>query len=393
MLGEGGGLVGISAAEEILSTGTRITILEKRPSILQKFIDYDVALRIETMLSERGIKIYTETEAVRILRVSSRLRIETENDAFVADIVIISTGVIPNSELASQCDLPIGESGGIKVNTTMQTDDPAIYAVGDCVESPHVLTGAADYWPLGSVSTKMGRIAADNIFGIESHYSGSVGSAMFGFRDVAVARTGLTLRATTKHGIDAETIVVAGSDRAHFDPSANDVFIKMIADRTSRLILGAQGFGRGDVVPRIQLLATAISRKMTLDEFYKLDIGYSPSFNSPIDIAQTACLVLANKLDGLIRTVHPDDFVRIDADTVFISLCPAEDFARHEIPGSINVPLERLRREGLPYSHNRSLILYSRTSAGAYSGYRYLVSRGYGNVRVLEGGYLFYAAG
>jgi NADPH-dependent 2,4-dienoyl-CoA reductase/sulfur reductase-like enzyme/two-component sensor histidine kinase/rhodanese-related sulfurtransferase len=388
----GGGLVGISAAEEILRTGTRITILEKKASILQKFVDIDVAVRVERLLSDRGIKIRTGTEAMRIRRDSNRLFIDTGSETFAGDLIIVSAGVTPNSELASQCDLPVGNSGGIVVDSKMRTTDPSIYAVGDCVESPHVVTDDAEYWPLGSVSTKMGRIAADNICGLNSDYSGSVGSAMFGFRDVSVARTGLTSRAAIKSGFDLETAIVAGKDRAHFDAKANDIALKIIADRKTRVILGAQGFGNGDVVTRIQLFAAAITRKMTLDEFFKLDIGYAPSFNSPIDIAQTGCLVLANKLDELIRTIHPDDLDTLAEDTVFVSLCPASSYMHHEIPGSINIPLERLRRDPFPYDFDRSIVLYSRTSAGAYSGYRYLLAKGYTKLRVLEGGFLFFDA-
>jgi len=206
---------------------------------------------------------------------------------------------------------------------------------------------------------------------------------------MSVARTGLTTRAAWRHGFDVETAVVVGKDRAHYDAAAADITIKVIADRHSRVILGAQGYGEGDVATRIELFAVAISKGMTIDEFFKLDIGYAPSFNSAIDIGQTACLLLTNKLDGIVETVHPDELCPDDGYT-FVSVSPSSESNRFGIRGSINIPLERLRTDRFPYDQSRRIVLYSRTSAGAYSAYRYLVSRGYREIRVLEGGYLFY---
>ncbi len=389
----GGGLVGISTADELLKTGARITILEKKKYILLQLFDRDVAVRIEAELRRRGIQVHTDVEVTEIYRRGDKLGIDTTSDgeaaSHTADLIILSTGAAPNSELARRAGLRLGATGGVVVDRYLRTSDESIYAVGDCAESTHIVTGKAEYLPLGSVSTKMGRIAADNICGIDAEYTGSVASAMFKLREMSVARTGLTTRAAWKHGFDIETAVVTGKDRAHYDEKAADITIKVIADRKSRVILGAQGYGVGEVVARIELLAAAVWNRMTIEDFFRLDIGYAPSFNNAIDLAQTACLLLANKLDGIVRTIHPDKLDELEG-VALVSVSPPHRAQRFEIGGSLNIPLERLRRDRFPYDRSRRIVLYSRTSTGAYSAYRYLISRGYTELGVLEGGFLFY---
>ncbi len=388
----GAGLVGISITEALIQTGKRVTILEKRRNILVHMFDFDFAKKIENELKRKGIKIITGVEMTKIEETASGLNIHTSDRTFQGDVMIIATGVRPNSELARKAGLEIGSSGGIKVNTRLQTSDENIYAIGDCAESINLISGKHEYWPLGSISTKMGRIAADNIAGIPTEFEGSLGTTLFRLIDVNLACTGLTERDAFKNGFDTLTAVTVGLDRAHYLESAEDIFIKVIADRKSQMILGAQMFGKGDISTRIGVFALAISRKLTLDEFFKVDLGYAPAFNSPIDIIQTGCLVLKNKLDKLVRTISVEDF---DARKVeykgIISVCPFAVYSRFFIPDSISIPLENLRFSSIPFEKDDGIVLYSRTSSGAYIAYRYLISQGYSKVMVLEGGYEFWS--
>jgi len=259
--------------------------------------------------------------------------------------------------------------------------------VGDCAETVSLITGRHEYLPLGSVSTKMGRMAADAIAGRPAAFQGSIGTAMFKIFDVNAARTGLTAELARERGFDAETVVITGLDRPHYTPGAAYVCIKVIADRTSRRLLGAQGFGRGDVVERIRILAGAISQSLTLPQIFALDLGYNPAYNMAIDIAQTACLVLENKIDDLFTSMRMPEFRDHLEELHIVDVSPLSEYTEHSIPGSINIPLENVRREEIPFERGEKVVLYSNTSSSAYEALRFLTSRGYTDLHVLEGGY------
>jgi rhodanese-related sulfurtransferase len=294
--------------------------------------------------------------------------------------------------LAKNAGLDIGEQGGIKVTPSLQTSDPAIYAVGDCVEGFNCITQKSEYWPLGGISTKMGRIAGDNIVGRQNEFCGSVNTAMFKIFDINVARTGLTLQKAQEYGFDPEAVTIASLDKAHYYEHAEYVVLKVIADKKTRVVLGAQGYGRGDVIAKIQLLACAVTQSLTLNDVFNLDLGYAPPFNTPVDLVQTACLVLSNKLDQLFKTITLEEFEQQkDHIAGIVDVSPLSEHTFHAIPGSINIPLENIRLEGIPFEKDENVILYSRTSSGAYQAYRYLITRGYAHLRVLEGGYVYWA--
>jgi NADPH-dependent 2,4-dienoyl-CoA reductase/sulfur reductase-like enzyme/rhodanese-related sulfurtransferase len=387
----GGGIVGISAAEELQDAGARITILEKKEYLMQGMLDRDMALHVQAELNRKGIKILTNCQVNQVESVGTSLRIRTSSGSHDADLIIISAGVAPNVELARNAGLEIGPSGGIRVDRHLKTSEDSVFAVGDCAESIHLLTGKHEYWPLGSVSTKMGRIVADNICGRAVEFPGSVGTALFRIRDLNVARTGLTTRSAWKEDFDVISTVVAGKDHASAGQNGEDlIMLKIIADRKSGRLLGAQCFGRGNVAGKIEIAAIAISNGLTLIDVFRQDLGYSPAHNNPIELTQTACLMAQNKIDELVSVITPDELDTHEGPIHIVSVCPANTHQEHEIPGSINIPLERLRSERLPFPKSASIVVYSSTSAGAYKAYRYLALHGYTSVRVLEGGYLFW---
>jgi rhodanese-related sulfurtransferase len=292
--------------------------------------------------------------------------------------------------LGKKAGLATGEFGGITVNKYLQTSDKNIYAIGDCTESINFVTGHNEYLPLGSTSTKMGRIAADNISGRKMAFKGFISSAMFKVFDVNVARTGLTKVNAEANGHEVISVLVSGLDRAHYFSNAAMAFIRVIADKNSRILLGAQGFGCGDVVSSIELLSCAIMKSLTIDEVFDFDVGYAPPFNSPIHFSQTACLVLANKMDGLLATITCKELQDNLSSYTIIDVSPLYDHTTHSIPGSINIPLENLRNSEIQLNSDKPVVLYSKTSSGAYGAYRYLITKGYSELFVLEGGYDFW---
>jgi rhodanese-related sulfurtransferase len=286
--------------------------------------------------------------------------------------------------------LKIGKAGGIIVNEYLQTSDPGIYAIGDCVESLHLITKKSTHLPLGSVSTKMGRIAADNICGKKMKFPGSIGTVMFKIFNINVARTGLTQREAEESGYKVSTIIVSGLDKAHYYKNAAYIILKIIADKERGILLGAQGYGRGDIIKSIEILACAISTSMTLADIFTIDLGYYPAFNNPIDIIQVACLMLQGKMENFYKSITVTDFENERKNLDIVDVGPAVEYMYSSIPGSINIPLENLRTVDLPFNKRAKIVLYSKTSSAAYEAYRYLYAKGYKNMYILEGGYLFW---
>lgn len=386
----GGGLIGIETAQALMEAGARITILEKRSHILLKLLDREFSRKLENELNRKGIKIFTAVNIERIERADNQLVIVTEGKRYYSDLIILSTGVRPDSSLAKKAKLDIWKAGGILVDKHLQTSDQSIYAAGDCAESVNLITKKHEYWPLGSISTKMGRIAADNICGRESEFLGNICTAMFKVFDTNVARTGITTETAKKNGFAVDSITIPGLDKAHYSTDARYIILRIIADRQTKTVLGAQGFGRGDVIARISLLACAITDKLTLDDVFKLDLGYSPSFNNVIDILQTACMALDNKMDGLFKTITAEELEKEREGLNIIDLSPQAENSRRSIPRSINIPLEDIRSERIPFERSSKIVLYSKTSSRAYEAYRFLQSKKYSDLRVLEGGYIYW---
>jgi NADPH-dependent 2,4-dienoyl-CoA reductase/sulfur reductase-like enzyme/rhodanese-related sulfurtransferase len=387
----GGGLIGIETAESLIEAGARVTILEKQPHILSNLFDEEFSGKIQNAFNRKGVKIVTGVSISRIAKRDGTLVLATDQGRFAADLVILSTGVRPNSALAKKAGLRLSRIGAVRVTSRLVTSDKNIYAIGDCAESVNFITGEHEYWPLGSISTKMGRIAADNIAGRRSEFHGSIGTAMFQNFGLNVARTGLTLAAAVAHGFKAESVVITGLDRAHYSEDAAYITIKLIADSATKAVLGAQAYGRGDVVRQIQVAASAITSAKTISDVFGLDLGYSPAFNNPIDIVQTACLVLASKMEGFVNTMTLERFDREKGALCIIDVSPFSEHVAGAIPGSVNVPLENLRREGIPFDKKDRCVLYSRTSSRAYEAYRYLITKGYARLSILEGGFVYWS--
>ncbi len=385
----GGGLIGIEVAESIMLTGARVTILEKSDQILRIF-DKEISKKIEHELNKKGIKVYLSTLIKEIQKTEKNFIIKTEENDFVADMIILASGVKPNTALAEKSGLELGQFGGLKINEYFQTSDKNIYAIGDCIESCNVISGKPILWPLGSVSTKMGRIVADNICGKKVKFKGHAATAMFKLFDFNIARTGLSLQDAVNSGYDVESIVVSGLDCSHYCGEAQEITLKLLVDRKTEAILGAQGYGRGNIVERIEMLAFAVTQGLKLNDVYQVDLGYYPYYNNPIDLIQTACIALKNKIDGLYRTITCETVEAGRNGYKFIDVSPASENHILYMSNSINIPLENIREEKIPYKCEDQIVLFSRTSARAYEAYRYLVSKGFQNIFVLEGGYLFY---
>jgi NADPH-dependent 2,4-dienoyl-CoA reductase/sulfur reductase-like enzyme/rhodanese-related sulfurtransferase/anti-sigma regulatory factor (Ser/Thr protein kinase) len=385
----GGGLVGLEMTEALVGRGCRVTIVEKSDQILQR-VDREIALLIEKHLESRGVRVLTGTEVKRFIGDHRGIvaAVETSAGTFPANLCIIAVGNLPTTALAEQANLELGTTGAIKTNSRMQTSDEDIYAAGDCVECVNLITGRPCWVPLGSTANRQGRVAAINICGGDDHFAPIAGTTACRVFDSVIALTGLTELRALQAGYDAVSVLVPGLDREHFVPGAGLLLMKIVVDRQTRRLLGAQAMGTGGD-KRIDVAASAIAAGMTVDQVANLDLCYAPPFGPVIDGLIMAANVARNKLDGHLDSVGPlvvkqmldngEDFVVLDVRT-------PNEYDQRRIGETIFIPLASLRSRYRELDRHRPIIAICNFSLRAYEAALVLRRHGFRNVKVLEGG-------
>lgn len=384
----GGGLIGVEATEALAEHGCRVTIVEMLPQIL-RILDWEMAKLVERHLESKGVKVLTG-EKVTAFRGDGRLDcVETESDAFPADLAILAIGVRPNVELARKAGLDIGETGGIRVNERMETSAPDVYAAGDCVEMHDLLTGKPCYVPLGSTANKQGRVAAINLCGGNERFPGVIGSTVCKVFDYCVARTGLTEAAARDLGYEAVTALAPAPDKAHFMPTARPLLLKLVADAKTRRLLGAQATGPGDGAKRIDVAAMAITAEMTVDQLANADLCYAPPYAPAMDNIITAANVVRNKLDGQMGGIPPTAVKRMmdeKEDFVLLDVRTPGEYEQMRLPDSTLVPLGTLRGRLEELPRDKPVVTFCKISLRGYEAALALKSFGFKDVRVMDGG-------
>lgn len=390
----GGGLIGCEMTEAVRECGKLATIVEMQPRLLPGLLDDDLTLLLEKNLREQGITILTNSRVERLEGNDDgevRKVITADGREIDTEFVLMAVGVRPVVDLARKAGLDIGENGGIKVNSHMQTSDPDIYAAGDCVEHLASFVCELMLWPMGSVANKEGRVAGTNVAGGEETFRGIVGTNVLKVFNQNVGRTGLTSRGCEKLGLKTTTVVTASPDRAHYYPTAKPIVLKAIVETKSRRLLGVQGIGPGDVVKRMDIAATAIARKMTIDEVANLDLGYAPPYSSAMDPLINLANVMRNKLDGMFEGISAVEVKqKLDSgdDFVFLDVRSQDEYDTVHLPESTLIPLGALRDRLEELPTEGEIITFCKISLRGYEAARILTGRGFKNVKVMEGGVL-----
>ncbi len=295
----GAGYIGIELLEAFVKQGLSTAIIQSSPFIMSLF-DEDMAQLIQKFVLQRNL------EQVKII--NNDTIIAFEGDEYVkkaitkqgkkieTDFVVLSVGVRPNVELAKNAGVELGTTGAIKVNQYMETNIKDIYACGDCVEKYNIVADAPCWIPLGSTANKEGRCCAINVAGQKEAFEGVLGSAVTRYFDFSMSMTGLTEKMAKKYGFEPVSVIVRKNDKAGYMPNVGNITLKLVADKKTARILGAQGLGQGDVDKRINTLTSALLSKMTIKEFFGNDITYAPPFSTSIDPMLTAAQKLTNKL-------------------------------------------------------------------------------------------------
>ena len=384
----GGGLIGIQMTEALARKGARVTILEERAHILP-MLDADLAALVERHLEAHGVRIVANTAASGLQGQDTVRGVETAHGAFPADLVILACGISPNVELAAAAGLTLGETGAIRVDAFQCTSDPGIYAAGDCAETIHRLTGKPCYIPHGSTAVKQGRVAAVNIAGGQERFPGVMGSSICKVFDYAVARTGLGEDEARHAGYDVATALASGLDRAHYMPAAGLLMLKLVADRKTRRLLGAQATGPGAADKRVDVAMMAIAAGLTVDELANADLGYAPSYSAVSDNLIAAANVVRDKLDGAFVGVTPAEIqARLGRheSIVLLDVRTAEEFEEQRLPGATSMPLGALRERLSELPREGDIVVVCDIGVRAYEGALILKAAGFERVAVLEGG-------
>ncbi len=399
----GGGLIGVETTEALVARGCRVTIIEEMPQILT-LLDKEIAKLVEQCLENKGVKILTNTKLKffhkpdkketigddnTLFLHESKIYVITDKETIPADMVILATGVKPQVKLAKDSGLEIGVTGAIKVNEKMMTSDPNIYAAGDCAESYDAIKGTPLYLPLGSLANKEGRVAAINICGGNESMPGVVGSTTCKVFDYCVAKTGYTEKYAKEQGFDVVCSLTAGPDKEHFMPDVKMLMLKLIVDKASRKILGAQAVGESDGYNKIDIVSAAISANMTIDQLSGVDFCYAPSFSLAIDNIITAANVVRNKLDGIFEGMssaevysklsNKEDFILLDVRSY-------KEYKEIRIPNSVLIPLGVLRNRLHELPKNKEIVTFCSISLRGYEASLILKNAGFNNVKVMDGG-------
>ncbi len=384
----GGGLLGCEIAEALHGRGARLTIVEKEGQIL-RLLDPEMAFIVEQALEAQAVRVKTGEEVLRLEGDGRLERVVTTGGAIPAELAVLAAGVQANTEMAEEAGLEIGPTGAIKVDEHMRTSDPDIFAAGDCAEKRHRITGKPCYLPLGATAMKEARVAAVNICDGDDGFPGVLGTAALKVFGCNVARTGLSEREARQEGYDIETCLAPGPDRAHFYPTSRTIVLKLVADRATRRLLGAQAVGPGEGAKRVDIAVASIGAGMTVDEVANLDLAYAPPYSEAMDNIITAANILRNRLDGLVTGISARALkVRIDRGDA-LTLIDVRSPAEHEegsLPKAVSMPLGALRARMSSLPGDATIVVLCDIGLRAYEAALILSHAGHENVLMLDGG-------
>jgi NADPH-dependent 2,4-dienoyl-CoA reductase/sulfur reductase-like enzyme len=295
----GGGYISIELLEAFVKNGKKVTLIEKMPYILSVF-DEDISSLIQTYILENcdnRVKLITDDIVSEFLGEETVKGVLTaKGSGFETEMVVISAGVRRVVDIAEEAGIALGITGAIKVNSRMETSIPDIYACGDCTEKINIISNSPVWIPLGSTANKEGRVAAVNLCGGTEDFEGILGSAVTRYMDLTISMTGLSEKFAQKLGYDTVSVVITKKDKAGYMPEVENITLKLVADRRSHRILGAQAIGCGDADKKINSISIGLSNRVTVENLLDIDFTYAPPFSTSVDILHSGARMLKSKL-------------------------------------------------------------------------------------------------
>ena len=384
----GGGFIGLEMAENLYDLGIQVDVVEMANQVMAP-LDFSMAAIVHRQLTDKGVGLHLEDGVSRFEEKDGGVTVHLRSGKQIAtDMVLLSIGVRPETKLAKDAGLAIGERGGIAVNDYMQTSDADIYALGDAVEVRHLVTGQPALIPLAGPANKQGRIVADNIvFGNKKKYPGSIGTSIAKVFDLTVAAAGANAKLLQQNNIPYISSYTHGASHAGYYPGAVPLSIKILFAPENGKLLGAQIVGFNGVDKRIEMLAQVIQRGGTVHDLAELEHAYAPPYSSAKDPVNMAGFVAENILNKKSRIIQWRELAELPADTIRIDVRTHDEYKLGTIPGFINIPVDELREHLDELPKEKPIVVTCAVGLRGYLAYRILVQNGFKHVRNLSGGY------
>lgn len=389
----GGGLIGIETCEALNLAGIEITLIELLPQLLT-FLDKQMAKLVQKYVQTKA-NVILENGVASFMGENGKLTgVKLQNGTEIpCELAVVAIGVSPNTKLAKNAGLPVGKTGGILVNDHMQTSDSDIYAVGDCIEIPNLITHSPVHAPYGDLANLQGRVAGENVIsGNVARFPGTIQTGICKVFDYGVGATGLSEQNAIKAGIkNIETVINASLDKPGF-MQGKLLVTKLIIDKSNDTVLGAQIIGPGDVSKQVAIWAMAIKGKMTVTDMVNADLPYAPPYSLAIDHSIATAHIMQNKLKGLFTGISAEQLKEKLDNKESPALLDVRNPSEYEQMrlgiGEKLIPLGQLRKrlEEMPKDKNAEIITWCKISLRGYEAALILQANGFTNVKVLEGG-------
>lgn len=388
----GGGFIGLEMAENLHNAGIPVSIIEMAEQVMAP-VDFSIASHVHRHLLDKGMSLYLRQGVERFERLNNRIAVYLSSDEKIeADMVLLSIGVRPVTDLAVKAGIDLGERG-IKVNAFLETSAPDVYAVGDAIEFTHPLTGKPWLNYLAGPANRQGRIVADNmVFGNQTEYEGAIGTAIAKVFDLVVGTTGLPAKRLKQMGVDYRSSTTVSLSHAGYYPGVFPLTLKLTFSPTDGRLFGAQCVGNDGVDKRIDQIAQIIKQGGTVYDLIKTEQCYAPPFSSAKDPIAIAGYAASNIISGAMPVIDWRKLRDTDRSQVLLLdvRTPAE-FELGTIEGAINIPLDDLRERICEIPRNKKIVIFCAVGLRGYLAQRILMGRGYADVWNLSGGYQIYS--
>jgi len=387
----GGGFIGLEMMEAFHQLGIKTTLLELADQVMTP-VDREMAGFVHKEIKDKGIDLRLGSALQEVVETETGLTLSlSTGEVLDTNLLIMAIGVKPETKLANEAGLQLGELGGIYTNDQLQTSDPFIYAVGDAIEEKDFVTGNQTLVPLAGPANRQGRMAADNMLGRNESYQGTQGTAICKIFDLAIASTGKNEKTLKREGISYEKVFVHTASHASYYPGAEIVSFKLLFSPETRKILGAQAVGKDGIDKRIDVMAVAQRAGMTVDQLEHVELTYAPPFGSAKDVINQAAFVANNLIKGDTKAIHFDEVDNLNENQILLDVRnPTELTTAGYIKDAINIPVDQLRQRMHELPKDKEIIIYCQVGLRGNVAYRQLVNNGF-KARNLIGGYRTYS--
>lgn len=389
----GGGFIGLELAENLRELGMEVTIVQQLNHLMNPF-DSDMAAFIHSEMRRHGVKLLLGHTVEGFEEKDEGVDVLLKDEKPIhADMVVMAIGVTPDTQLAKAAGLELGIKGSILVNERMETSVPDIYAVGDAVQVKNYVTGQDALISLAGPANKQGRIAADNICGGDSRYFGSDGTSVIKVFDMTAATTGISETAAKEAGISADKVILSPMSHAGYYPGGKVMTMKVIFEKETCRLLGAQMVGYDGVDKRIDVLAVSIHAGLKATQLKDLDLAYAPPYSSAKDPVNMAGFMIENISKGIVKQFYLEDVPKLlgDASVTLLDVRTAEEYSRGHIDGFINIPVDHLRERLGELDLGKPVYVMCQSGLRSYIAARILAGHGY-DCYNFTGGFRFYDA-